>query len=305
MIVIYGIPSEPPLALVINELHRRNIPHIVLNQRKLSSFSLELTFEGALVGGTISDGESNLGIEEISGIYARPTYHRFLPEYWRMGDDPTRQEAFRRADSAMTFLLNNIQSRVLNRPRYMFSNISKPFQSIFIRECGFLVPDTLITNNLAAARDFRARVQRVICKAISGERTIVRTISEEDLTRIEGGCIVPIQLQEYIAGTDIRVHVVGDRTYPCAVFHEGIDYRDPDAPKRPRLKKLDSLPSLIGECCVSLCRKLNLPLAGIDLRVTPTGDIYCFEVNPNPGYSYYEIGASQSISGAIVDYLKA
>jgi len=89
------------------------------------------------------------------------------------------------------------------------------------------------------------------------------------------------------------------------VFHEGIDYRDPDAPKRPRLKKLDSLPSLIGECCVSLCRKLNLPLAGIDLRVTPTGDIYCFEVNPNPGYSYYEIGASQSISGAIVDYLKA
>ena len=51
--------------------------------------------------------------------------------------------------------------------------------------------------------------------------------------------------------------------------------------------------------CVSLAHALELPLAGIDLRITPTGRVVCFEVNPSPAFSYYESHTGQPIAAAI------
>ena len=48
---------------------------------------------------------------------------------------------------------------------------------------------------------------------------------------------------------------------------------------------------------------LNLPLCGIDLKVTPEGIYYCFEVNPSPAYTYYEEQTGQPIAQAIIDYM--
>jgi hypothetical protein len=31
--------------------------------------------------------------------------------------------------------------------------------------------------------------------------------------------------------------------------------------------------------------------------------VYCFEVNPSPGFSYYEANAGQPISTAVAEYL--
>ena len=44
---------------------------------------------------------------------------------------------------------------------------------------------------------------------------------------------------------------------------------------------------------------MNLPLAGIDLRRTPQGEWYCFEVNPSPAFTYYEQITGQPISQAV------
>ena len=48
---------------------------------------------------------------------------------------------------------------------------------------------------------------------------------------------------------------------------------------------------------------LGLELSGIDLRITPDGRTYCFEVNPSPGFSYYELNTGQPIARAIADHL--
>jgi glutathione synthase/RimK-type ligase-like ATP-grasp enzyme len=55
--------------------------------------------------------------------------------------------------------------------------------------------------------------------------------------------------------------------------------------------------------CLALAQDLELPLAGIDLKVTPQDEVYCFEVNPSPAYSYYESQTGQPISAAIARYL--
>jgi glutathione synthase/RimK-type ligase-like ATP-grasp enzyme len=63
------------------------------------------------------------------------------------------------------------------------------------------------------------------------------------------------------------------------------------------------LPWETAERCVAVSEALELPLAGIDLKITPDGDVFCFEVNPCPGFSYYEANTAQPIAMAIAEYL--
>lgn len=57
--------------------------------------------------------------------------------------------------------------------------------------------------------------------------------------------------------------------------------------------------------CFDLAKRLGLPLAGIDLRRTPDGEWYCFEVNPSPGFTYYEWNTGQPIAAAVAGLLAA
>jgi glutathione synthase/RimK-type ligase-like ATP-grasp enzyme len=57
--------------------------------------------------------------------------------------------------------------------------------------------------------------------------------------------------------------------------------------------------------CRQLAADLRLALAGIDLRVTPADDWYCYEVNPSPAISFYEHATGQPIARAIAGLLMA
>jgi D-alanine-D-alanine ligase-like ATP-grasp enzyme len=48
---------------------------------------------------------------------------------------------------------------------------------------------------------------------------------------------------------------------------------------------------------------MGLAVAGIDLRRTPEGQWYCFEVNPSPGFTYFQAQAGQAIDQAIAQLL--
>lgn len=303
MILVYGIPSEPPIALVIAELQRRAIDYRVINQRLLPMISVEVEWSRGELRGHIAQNREAIQLEQIDSVYARPTYHRFLPEYWHQEQDADAKSSIGITDSSLNFLLDNLGCQVINRPRQMLSNVSKPFQSRLIHEAGFSVPKTLITNDLALARAFVSEVGRCICKGISGEqRTIAREISVDELCAMSQ-CFFPIQIQELVCGTDIRVHVVGDSVFPCAVFHKETDYRRTKGCGPPRLQALDALPDQMEEACVALSRQLDLAFSGIDLRIAGDGRVFCFEVNPSPGYSYFELGSGLHIASALVDLL--
>ena len=64
-----------------------------------------------------------------------------------------------------------------------------------------------------------------------------------------------------------------------------------------------TVPDEVAQRCVDLAASLSLPFVGIDLRETPSGDFVCFEVNPMPGYSYFESNTGQPISEALVRLL--
>ena len=63
-----------------------------------------------------------------------------------------------------------------------------------------------------------------------------------------------------------------------------------------------SIPDELGDRLVALSRSMGLCVSGVDLRVNGDG-WWCFEVNPSPGFTYYEAHTAQPITDAVADLL--
>jgi glutathione synthase/RimK-type ligase-like ATP-grasp enzyme len=197
-------------------------------------------------------------------------------------------------------------ARVLNRPRAMASNGSKPLQAQLIRAAGFRVPETLVTNDPELVLEFRNVYGSVIYKSISGVRSIVKLLDDADLDRLGRIRWCATQFQQHIAGTDVRVHCVGERVFATEIVSDASDYRysrrlDGSEPSLRAIELSDELSAR----CIGLAAQLGLDFAGIDLRRTREGEHYCFEVNPSPAFNYYEAGSGQPIAAAVAEHLAA
>jgi RimK-like ATP-grasp domain len=303
MILICGIPTEPPIARVLDQLQQLHAPTIVFNQREFESCRLAWSvIAGRVSGWLVVDGHG-YDLESIIGVYARLMDDRLLPELDDEPEDSARRRHCRQLHDQLVAWMDVAPGRVVNRVRMMGSNGSKPYQAQLIRRHGFRVPETLVTNDAARARDFCTRHGRVVFKSVSGIRSVVAEVSASDLDRLDAVKACPVQFQAYVPGFDVRVHTVGDEVFATRIDSPGTDYRyaahDSDG---TRLEPFDIPDDLARRCC-RLSAALGLPFAGIDLRITPGGDVYCFEANPSPAYSYYEAHTYQPIAHAVARYL--
>jgi glutathione synthase/RimK-type ligase-like ATP-grasp enzyme len=118
-----------------------------------------------------------------------PSTHKDTAE-----DDPQRTSC-RNLFDTLTRWAEIAPARVVNRVAPMGSNFSKPYQAQLIQRYGFEVQETLITNDPELVREFRAKHGRVIYKLISGVRSIVQTLTDEDMDRLESIRWCPTQFQ--------------------------------------------------------------------------------------------------------------
>jgi glutathione synthase/RimK-type ligase-like ATP-grasp enzyme len=188
----------------------------------------------------------------------------------------------------------------------MGSNGSKPFHAQAVTRRGLLTPETLITSDPDLALAFIEEHRRVIFKSISGIRSIVREMDEDDRRRLDHIRWCPVQFQAYVDGRNVRIHTVGDEVFATGITTEAIDYRYAHQQRgAPAVLEPVEISDDLAAQCVALARDLELPFAGIDLKITPQDEVYCFEVNPGPAYSYYESHTGQPISAALARYLTA
>jgi len=305
MILLCGIPSETPMALVREALDSKNTPYVVLNQRKYSSMKMSMEVSGGRATGKLKLNGDSYSVDDFSGVFTRLMDYRHLPELKDAPADSPDLKLCGNLFDTLTRWAEITPARVVNRVAPMGSNFSKPYQAQLIKQYGFDVPETLITNDPEAVRAFRARHGRIIYKSISGVRSIVQTLSDDDMERLDNIRWCPTQFQAYVEGTNVRVHTVGDKVFATAIDTQATDYR---YAKRQSGDYADLRPvelsDRVSEMCVNLAAGLGLAFAGIDLKITPDHHgVYCFEVNPSPAFSFYESQTGQSISGAVADYL--
>jgi len=303
-VLVCGIPSETPLALVIRELQALKVHVVVLNQREVEHTDIEFSVSGQLVRGRLSFYDAGYPLESFAGIYARIMDYRGLPELRNEQPDSEKLRHAAHVHQVLNDWLEIARGRVVNRTSAMSSNASKPYQAQYIRRFGLEIPETLVTNVPEAAIEFNRTHGRTIYKSISGIRSIVHEFEEADRERLAQIRWCPVQFQQLIEGRNVRVHVVGDRVAATAIQSRAVDYRYSSRQTGdPAVLEPFELEASIADRCVSLTKSLNLAFSGIDLIITADGRVFCFEVNPSPGYSYFEQGAGQPISKMVAEYL--
>ena len=303
LILIWGLPSDPPLAAVRAALDRRSARYFFLNQHAALNTCVELRVADQ-ISGKILCNEELLALQDVSAAYIRPHDSRRLPG---VVDSEPESPAFQQAvgvEDALLTWCELTDALIINLPSAMASNGSKPYQSTYARKRGFLTPETLITSDSETANLFWEQHGNVIYKSTSGVRSIVSRLTPDHRTRFEHLSSCPTQFQEHISGLDHRVHVVGDVCFACEVSSEADDYRYAHRQNFPDVNiQACNLDEDVANRCSLLAGDLSLPVAGIDLRRTVDGRWFCFEVNPSPGFTYYENQTAQPIADAIAELL--
>jgi glutathione synthase/RimK-type ligase-like ATP-grasp enzyme len=194
-------------------------------------------------------------------------------------------------------------ARIVNRPAASLSNNSKPLQGQLIRTFGLQIPETLVTTDPEAAREFTRRHGEVVYKSISGVRSIVRKMGKDRSSQLDDVANCPTQFQRYIPGDDLRVHVIGETVHTLRIQSDCDDYRYAAHNGGQVTANEIELDSALANSLRALVRKMGLWVAGVDLRITPGGDTYCLEINPSPGFTYYEQLAGVYLAGDIAALL--
>ena len=303
MILLCGIRSETPLAMVAEALAALEVDHRVVHQRDVARYAVRWRSDAGRVTGTLQLGDEAIDLAAVDGVYLRLMDDTLLPEIVAMAaDDPARRQA-RSFHEALLRWTEVAPGRVVNRADPQGSNGSKPYQAQLIAGYGFAPPPTLITNDPRAVLDFRRLHGRIIYKSISGVRSVVKVLEDADLDRLDriGWC--PVQFQAAIEGINIRVHVVGEAVFATAIESTHIDYRYAKRDGGATTLVAHTLPKPLAQRCVAMTAGLGLAFAGIDLIRTPADEYFCFEVNPQPAFSYFEANTGQPIADAVARYL--
>lgn len=305
MVLVAGIPSEPPVKLLLDSLESLNIPFVMLNQRMLKNASLNWELEGEAASGILQYNKKEYALEDFTGVYIRFMDERELPELKSLQPDDELVVHFQHFQTSLTNWMEVAGCNVVNRYSAMASNNSKPYQAILIAQVGLKVPETLITNQPDEAGNFVKLHKNVIYKSISGARSIVKKFSGEDTGRLHKIKFCPVQFQKLVNGFDVRVHVIGETTTATRIESSGTDYRYNTPEEGYTILTPYELPQEIHYQCVELAKQLSLDFCGIDLRFSNENKNtpWCFEVNPCPGYSYYQNNTGQNISEILAAYL--
>lgn len=304
MIVVCGGLADAVTELVCARLERCRYPYRLLDLgRYPDGYRITARWSTDGHAGTIVSTDWSLDLAEVTGVYLRflgPEGR--IPRSGLSSEDVAAMQA--ESDAGLIALIEDLPCPVVNRLSGGMSNNSKPYQALIIRRSGLRSPPTLVTNDPSAARDFCDEHHGdVIYKSASGVRSIVRRVGPSQLARLDLLRDGPAQFQGFIPGRNVRVHVVADKVFAAAVDSDAVDYRYAHIDGQSVSMEDVTLPPDVHQACVSLAANLDLLFAGIDLKETPDGEWFCFEVNPCPGFLYYERHARQPISTALADLL--
>ncbi|QEK39404.1 ATP-grasp domain-containing protein [Candidatus Sneabacter namystus] len=261
MILLVGSAEEETLKCLSEVILDRELPMFFLDQKKIYDGRLKILSDHFKVG------DEKYYFDNFCGVLNRIS----LTSY---------RGGIRDTISAFCYVMNIRLKNVLNRAINCVSNDSKLNQISSLRP--ILKTIQLPKAVILAKNDFSLlKKGRFIFKSLSSERSIVmeyrkhehkNTCSEE-----------PVLFQELLEGKNIRVHVVKDKCFAVAIQSDTIDYRYTN--KREFYDY--SLPENVEEECIQISKKLKLPFCGVDLIKTKDA-YYILEVNPTPGYSFYE-----------------
>ncbi|MFB5561433.1 hypothetical protein [Bacillus cereus] len=166
---------------------------------------------------------------------------------------------------------------------------NKLIQMKTAKECGFQLPQTIVTQNKTDLLSFVDRLNRsMIVKPMRGTRKATLRaikIDKHDLKDDLNMTMCPTMYQEYIEGTrHFRVHCFGNEITTVLIETEEVDWRSLRNCKFSSHK----LPNDIENKIFNFLKKMNLKMGVIDLKQSADGEYFWLEINPQGQFLFWE-----------------
>lgn len=242
-----------------------------------------------------------IALEKVKTVWHR---RRFFPTLQEIPD--LNDQAFIKREWSELFsgIFSTMDAFFVNEPARQELAV-KPLQLRMAEQLGLRIPDTLITNDPAAAEAFIERHgQLVVHKTLSPPRhRFLATTKWSPSQRVALKDLVfgPVIFQETITNcTELRVTVIGEQIFAAAFRPPDglIDGRFVDTPYRSH-----ELPKGVASQLLSLVRGLGLVFSTIDLKLTEEGEYVFLELNPQGQYLYVEILSGMPLTDAMAQLL--
>ncbi|HEU5377963.1 MAG TPA: hypothetical protein VFV38_21280 [Ktedonobacteraceae bacterium] len=197
----------------------------------------------------------------------------------------------------------------------------KPVQLSAAHALGLSVPRTLLTNQPAAAQAFFEACQgKVVCKAVA--RGIIdphrvylekeeprflftSRVLPQDLEASEQIQVCAHFFQELLPkAMDLRIVVIGRHVFPIGIHahseQAALDWRRSYGDVS---YSVEQLPDEIKQKLLQLVRHFGLQYSSADFILTPSGDYYFIELNPNGQFYWTEPPTGLPMAEAMADLL--
>jgi glutathione synthase/RimK-type ligase-like ATP-grasp enzyme len=257
---------------------------------------------------------------EISLGEDRHDLGRFRSGWWRRPQHPQISEdivsethrlfATNEAAEALAGLWPALDIAWVNDPARDHVAHRKILQLRQAQDCGFTLPDTMITNDPADARVFidRHGYRSVAYKAFSAleqEWRETRLLRPEELDLLDHVRYTPVIFQEYVEAVyDLRITVVGDAIFAAAIHSQetsySVDFRMDMA--NAAITPVD-LPEQVEAQIRALMRALGVHFGAIDMRLRPDGEYVFLEINPAGQWLFVEEATGQPIAATLARLL--
>jgi glutathione synthase/RimK-type ligase-like ATP-grasp enzyme len=311
MILVVSSEADTHAAEVMSRLENDGVPATLLD---LSRFPRQarvaMTYGPGGIKHYLTDDASACGfaLSECNAIWwRRPQPFQLHAE---IGDPDVRAFTHNEIVEAMSGLWSAADAFWVNEPGRNVAASHKPYQLKVAQQAGLDIPETLITNDPRAAREFIARrgPGATIYKAFSATSQHwreTRLLKSDELAMVDAVKYAPVIFQEFIpARFDLRITVVGDSVFAAAVHSRDADYGVDYRLELGRLKiEPHELPASVRRKIRALMTRLGLEYGAIDMRLTPEGRYVFLEINPAGQWLFVEECTEQPITEAMTRLL--
>ncbi len=210
-----------------------------------------------------------------------------------------------------------VDARWMSAPTAVWAAEQKILQLAVARQCGLLVPDTVVTSDPEVARaafdrfggQMIAKPVRTGYVEVGGVPHAIFTssVARNDLAEMSGADLSPVIYQPLIdKRCDVRVTVVGDQLFVAEIDSQcepsaRVDWRRTDDPLLPHNR--GTLPIHVEVQIRELMRRLGLAYGALDFIATPDGRLIFLEVNPNGQWLWLDDQLGLGITSAIAEWL--
>lgn len=304
MIIIFGSHQEQHHALVFEELKARNIPAAFFDPGRYP-YDIQLSMPaGDPASGSLKllYNQVQIPLKNITAIYSR-YFAELYPACLIREQDPFLKDRIKdEITSGLGSFCRNLDCVWVDHIESYEMHLYKGYQYTLLAQAGIRIPDTLISNDPEAIRDFYERHggQVVYKPCWFGAFTTMMTEADFTPERLQTLSQAPVCFQEYIPGTDVLAFCIGQRTLLATdAVTDKLDYRTSPTWTCTPIE----LPAQVAQDCVTLAELFNLNFTLIDMRRTPDGEYVFFEGNPSPIFRHIEAASGLPVTEKLVDFL--